>query len=57
MADNKKRKKSNKKDSQLVIRINRKNRDAFITMCEEMDTSAAREIRIFIQAFIKKHSA
>ena len=55
MADNK-RKKANKKDCQLVIRINRKNRDTFIELCEEMDTSAAREIRSFIQGFIKQHN-
>jgi hypothetical protein len=55
MPDNK-RKKSNKKDSQLVIRINRKNRDTFINLCEEMDTSAAREIRSFIQGFINQHN-
>ncbi len=51
-----KRKKANKKDSQLVIRINRKNRDTFIELCDEMDTSAAREIRRFIQEFIKQHN-
>jgi hypothetical protein len=56
MADNNKRKKANKKDCQLVIRINRKNRDAFIELCEEMDSSAAREIRGFIQGFIKQHN-
>ena len=55
MADDKKRKKPNKKDSQLVIRINRKNRDAFVELCEDMDTSAAREIRHFIQDFIHRH--
>ncbi len=50
----KKRKKPNKKDSQLVIRINRKQRDTFIELCEDLDTSAAREIRSFIQEFIKQ---
>ena len=49
-------KKANKKDSQLVIRINRKNRDTFVELCEELDTSAAREIRSFIQGFIKQHN-
>ncbi len=56
MTDKKPRKKLNKKDSQLVIRINRKQRDSFIQMCEDLDTSAAREIRSFIQGFIKKHT-
>ncbi|WP_411819504.1 hypothetical protein ABFZ85_11850 [Hyphococcus formosus] len=50
MAD--KTKKANKKDSQLVIRINRKDRDRFIELCDEMDTSAAREIRRFIKGFL-----
>lgn len=56
MPDNKARKKPNKKDSQLVIRINRKHRDAFIELCEDLDTSAAREIRGFIQEFLKNHA-
>jgi hypothetical protein len=47
-----KRKKKNKKDSQLIIRINGKERDEFITLCDELDTSAAREIRRFIREFI-----
>lgn len=47
-----KQKKTNKKDSQLVIRISRKDRDRFIEVCDEMDTSAAREIRRFIKGFL-----
>ena len=49
----KKRKK--KKDSQLLIRINSEERDHFMALCEELDTSAAREIRRFIKTFIKQH--
>ncbi|SDG77366.1 hypothetical protein SAMN04488136_10488 [Vibrio xiamenensis] len=50
------RKKSSKpKDSQLLLRINREVRDEFIAICEEQDTSAAREIRKFIQQFIAAH--
>lgn len=55
MSDNKRKKKSKKKDSQLVVRINRDERDAFIDICDEMDTSAAREVRGFIRDFLKKH--
>lgn len=40
------------KDSQLVIRINKKERDDFVALCEDLDTSAAREIRRFIRSFI-----
>ena len=52
MADKNKSKKATKKDSQLIIRINRKDRDRFIERCDELDTSAAREIRRFIRAFL-----
>ena len=55
MSDNRRKKKSKKKDSQLVVRINRDERDAFIDICDEMDTSAAREVRGFIRDFLKKH--
>ena len=44
-----------KKSSQLVIRIDRAERDAFVTLCEKLDTSAAREIRHFMRRFIKDH--
>jgi len=47
--------KPNKKDSQLLIRISSTEREQFIDLCEELDTSAAREIRQFIRGFIKKH--
>lgn len=44
------------KDSQLIIRINKAERDEFVTLCDEMDTTAAREIRRFIRRFIEEHS-
>ena len=47
--------KAGKKDSQLIIRINGEERDAFVALCEELDTSAAREIRKFIRSFMKDH--
>lgn len=47
-----KNRKNKKKDSQLVIRINGKERDQFVSLCDELDTSAAREIRKFIKGFI-----
>ncbi|CAN0508030.1 unnamed protein product [Scytosiphon promiscuus] len=55
MADEKKRKKKNPKDSQLVIRISRSDRDQFVELCEELDSSAAREIRKFMRRFIADH--
>lgn len=53
MADEKKAKK--KKDSQLVIRLNKDQRDQFVQLCDELDTSAARELRLFIKGFIARH--
>jgi hypothetical protein len=53
----KKRTKLGKKDSQLVIRINGKERDDFVTLCEDLDTSAARELRRFIRCFMDEHKA
>lgn len=55
MADEKNRKKSSRKSSQLVIRLERKERDAFVALCDELDTSAAREIRHFMRKFVEKH--
>lgn len=51
----KKEKKKNKKDSQLLIRISGEQRDRFVALCDEMETSAAREIRKFIDRFLKEH--
>ena len=48
-------KKSGKKNSQLVLRINNEERDAFVNLCDDLDTSAAREIRKFIRSFIKEN--
>ena len=45
--------KKKKKDGQLVIRIDKKDRDKFVTLCEELDTSAAREIRRFMKEFVE----
>ena len=43
-----------KKDGQLLIRIAVEDRDRFVRLCEELDTSAAREIRKFIKQFVEK---
>lgn len=53
----KSRKKKSRKDSQLIIRINGEERDRFIELCDELDTSAAREIRRFIRKFMKENSS
>lgn len=49
--------KPGKKNSQLIVRINDEERLRFIALCEEMDTSAAREVRRFIRDFIKQQDS
>lgn len=46
-----------RKDSQLIIRINGDMRDAFVTLCDEQDTTAAREIRRFITDYLERHAS
>lgn len=46
-----------RKDSQLVIRIKKIERDTFVELCDRLDTSAAREIRQFIRDFTLAHAA
>ena len=55
LSKKKKTRNKKKKDSQLIIRINGVERENFISLCEDMDTSAAREIRGFIGDFVKRH--
>lgn len=52
-SDDKKNKK--KKSSQLVIRIDAGERDAFVKLCDTLDTSAAREIRRFMRDWVAAH--
>lgn len=49
--------KKSKKDSQLVIRLRREERDDFMALCDSLDTSAAREIRRFIKTFMREHES
>lgn len=49
-------KKEKKKDSQLILRLDKEERDAFVELCKDLDTSAAREIRRFIREFLKEHT-
>ena len=53
MGEKKKLKKN--KDAQLILRISKDERKAFMEVCEKLDTSAAREIRQFIRTFISEH--
>lgn len=55
MSDKEKPKKKHRKDSQLIIRINGNDRDRFVSLCDTLDTSAARELRRFIRDFLAQH--
>lgn len=57
MSDKPDKVKRNKKDGQLLIRISIAEREQFLQLCEQLDTSAAREIRQFIRGFINKNTA
>ncbi|MBV7396657.1 hypothetical protein [Mameliella sediminis] len=56
MGKDEKKKKGGGKDAQLVLRMDRADRDAFIELCKELDSSASREIRLFIRDFLAKHA-
>jgi hypothetical protein len=51
------KKKVEKKGSQLAIRVEKSERDAFVALCDRLDTSAAREIRRFMREFVTAHAA
>ena len=57
MDEDKKSRKSSKskKDSQLVLRLNKDLRDRFVDACQDLDTSAAREVRRYIKRFLKRY--
>ncbi|WP_169447895.1 hypothetical protein [Oceanospirillum maris] len=44
-----------KKNSQLIIRISQEERNQFVSLCDTLDTSAAREVRRFIRSFLAEH--
>ncbi|MEN9393639.1 MAG: hypothetical protein RLZZ09_3462 [Pseudomonadota bacterium] len=44
--------KNHKKGSQFVIRVDKAERDAFVSLCDTLDTSAAREIRRFMRDWV-----
>lgn len=56
MAKNKDGKK-HKKGSQFVIRVDKDERDAFVALCEKLDTSAAREVRRFMREWVAAQTA
>lgn len=48
--------KDKKKSAQLVLRVEKAERDAFVELCETMDTTAAREIRRFMRDFVARNT-
>ena len=57
MADKRPTRNKTKKDSQLIIRISAGERAAFVDLCDRLDTSASREIRRFMRAFVNANGA
>lgn len=51
----KKKAKRAKKEAQLLIRLDVEMRDEFSAACEELDTTASREIRRFIKKFLSSY--
>jgi hypothetical protein len=57
MSKHKSEAKGKKKGSQLVIRVDKAERHAFVMLCNHLDTSAAREIRRFMRELVAAHSS
>jgi hypothetical protein len=45
----------NKKEAQLVIRLDKNTRDEFVDACQSIDTTASRELRVFIKKFLRSY--
>lgn len=43
------------KTVQMVVKVPESLRDAFIKTCQELDTTASRELRDFMRAYVKKN--
>ena len=44
-----------KKGAQLVIRLDKSKRDEFVDACQSIDTTASRELRAFINKFLRRY--
>lgn len=56
MSKRKSNNKEKKKASQFVIRVDKAERDAFVKLCDKLDTSAAKEIRRFMRQMVAEKS-
>lgn len=54
MGKGKKQKSDKDEEVKLVVRIEAKLRDAFIEACQDLDTTASREVRRFIRDFLTR---
>jgi uncharacterized membrane-anchored protein YjiN (DUF445 family) len=55
VAKNKDKQNKSRKDAQLVLRLDKELRDRFVDACQDLDTSAAREVRRFIKRFLRRY--
>ncbi|WP_268968998.1 hypothetical protein [Tritonibacter aquimaris] len=39
----------------MILRLDKEDREQFVDLCKQLDTTAAREIRQFIRAFLEKN--
>ena len=40
-----------------MLRLNKELRDRFVDACQDLDTSAAREVRRFIKGFLRQYDS
>lgn len=55
MASDTEKKVKKKKEAQLVIRLDKQTRDEFVDACQSIDSSASRELRLFIKKFMRRY--
>ncbi|HQV79964.1 MAG TPA: hypothetical protein PLW69_03265 [Agitococcus sp.] len=55
MNDNSPKSAKAKKEAQLVIRLDKDLRDQFVDACQQLDTSASRELRRFMKKFLVRY--
>ena len=53
--DEKSKAKKRNKNATLVLRVDKDFRDRFMGACQELDTTAAREVRRFIKRFLRRY--
>ena len=55
MNDSPPKSEKSKKEAQLVIRLDKDLRDQFVDACQQLDTSASRELRRFMKKFLVRY--